>query len=63
MKTLNLTVMCQAYYNSSIEVPDDMTFDEAIEYAKQHLDEVPIVGSLIYVSNSKLKTANMIKEK
>ena len=52
MKTLNLTVMCQAYYNSSIEVPDDMTLEEAIEYAKQHLDEVPIVDGLEYVSDS-----------
>ena len=41
MKTLNVTVICKAIYNSSIEVPDDMTLEEAIEYAKQHTDEIP----------------------
>lgn len=49
MKTLNVTVTCQAYYNSHIEVPDHMTFDEAIEYAKEHIDDIPIIGSLEYI--------------
>lgn len=51
MKTLNVTVQCMAVYNSSIEVPDDMTLKEAIEYAKDHLDEIPC-GELDYISNS-----------
>lgn len=52
MKTLNLTVCCKAYYNSSIEVPDDFTREQALEYAKAHLNEVPIVDGLEYVSES-----------
>ncbi len=51
MKTLNVTVQCMAIYNSSIEVPDDMTFEEAIEYAKNHLNEIPL-GELEYVDDS-----------
>ena len=51
MKRLNVTVQCMAIYNSSIEVPDDMTLEEAIEYAKEHLDEIPC-GELEYISDS-----------
>ena len=51
MKRLNVTVQCMAVYNSSIEVPDDMTKEEAIKYANQHLDEIPC-GELEYVSDS-----------
>lgn len=51
MKRLNVTVTCMAVYNSAIEVPDNMTIDEAIEYAKEHIDEIP-VGELEYISDS-----------
>ena len=33
------------------EVPDNMTLEEAIEYAKKHLDEIPC-GELEYISES-----------
>lgn len=52
MKTLNVTILCQAYYTSHIEVPDDMTFEEAIEYAKEHIEDIPINSELEYVSCS-----------
>ena len=42
MKTLNVTVNCIGVYNSSIQVRDDMTIDEAIKYASKHLDSIPI---------------------
>ena len=48
MKRLNVTVQCMAVYNSSIEVPDNMTLEEAIEYAKKHLDEIPCGELEIY---------------
>ena len=51
MKKLNLTIQCMAVYNSSIDVPDEMEIDEAIEYAKVHLDEAPL-GTLEYVRDS-----------
>lgn len=47
-KMLNLTINCAAVYQSHLMVPADMTLDQAIEYAKQHLDEVPL-GTLEYV--------------
>lgn len=51
MKRLNVTVQCMAVYCSSIDVPDDLSFDEAIEYAKKHIDEIPC-GELEYISDS-----------
>ena len=51
MKTLNVTVMCTAIYNSSIEVPDDMTLEEAIEYAKDNIQDIPL-GELEYTPYS-----------
>lgn len=51
MKTLNVTVICAAVYNSSIEVPDEMTLEEAIGYAKEHINEIPC-GELEYISDS-----------
>ena len=52
MKTFNLTVLCQAYYTSSIEVPDDFTREQALEYARKHLDLCPIDSPLEYISDS-----------
>ena len=49
MRKLNVTIECLAIYNSSIMVPSELTFEEAIEYAKKHIDEIPL-GTLEYVS-------------
>lgn len=46
-----MTATCLAVYNSKIEVPDDMALEEAIEYAKAHINEIPI-GELEYISDS-----------
>lgn len=51
MKRLNVTVQCMAVYCSSIDVPDEMTLEEAIEYAKEHINEIPL-GVMEYVSDS-----------
>ena len=51
MKQLNVTVQCLAVYNSHIMVPAHMTLEEAIEYARDHMDEIP-VGNLEYVMDS-----------
>lgn len=50
-RTLCVCVACQAYYGSEIRVPKDLSLDEAIEYAKDHLDEAPL-GNLEYISDS-----------
>lgn len=52
MKTLNVTIVCQAVYNSHINVPDEMTLEEAIKYAKEHLNECNIETELEYISDS-----------
>lgn len=51
MRKLNVTVQCLAVYNSSINVPKELSFEDAIKYAREHLDEVPL-GTLEYVSGS-----------
>lgn len=51
MKILNVTCFCTAVYNSSIEVPDDMTREEALQYAKDNLNKIPI-GELEYILDS-----------
>ena len=35
MKRLNVTITCMAVYNGGIDIPDEMTLEEAIEYAKK----------------------------
>lgn len=51
MRKLNVTIECLAMYNSSIMVPSELTFEEAIEYAKKHIAEIPL-GTLECVSES-----------
>ena len=41
-RTLDVDISCTAYYHSEIEVPEDMTLERAIEYAKEHLEEIPV---------------------
>lgn len=40
-----------ATYNSSIDVPTNLSLEEAIQYAKAHLREAPL-GGLEYVPDS-----------
>lgn len=51
MKKLTVKVWCEASYTSEIDVPDDMTLEEAYEYACDHLDEIPL-GELEYLPYS-----------
>lgn len=57
MKTLNVTVNCLGVYNSSIQVPDNMTIDEAIKYASEHLDLIPM-GQVEQVGDANLDEEN-----
>lgn len=50
-KRLNVTINCQAVYNSAIQVPADISLDEAIAYAKEHLQDIPLT-TLEYVKFS-----------
>lgn len=51
MKRLNVTITCSCIYNSGIDVPDNMSLDEAIKYAQDHLMEIPL-GTLEYINDS-----------
>ena len=50
-KTLNVNCTCMATYNSSIEVPADLSLKDAIEYAKEHIDRINVT-ELEYVCDS-----------
>lgn len=51
MKCLCFSVDCHARYASSMLVPENMSIEEAIAYAKAHLDNAPILGDLEYISD------------
>lgn len=42
MKRLNVTVPCLAWYESSIAIPDDMTLEEGVSYARKHIEDIPV---------------------
>ena len=50
-KTLQVTCTCTCVYNSSIQVPVEMSLEEAIKYAREHINEIPL-GELEYLSDS-----------
>lgn len=50
-KTLKVCCTCMATYTSEIEVPAYMTLEQALDYAEQHLDTIPI-QELNYISDS-----------
>ena len=56
-KRLAVTMFCEAIYYSSLDVPKELTLDEAIAYAKAHTDDIPL-GTLEYVQDTELDEAN-----
>lgn len=51
-KKLQCSILCNAYYNGEILLPEAVkTFPAALEYAKKHLNEIPL-GELEYIENS-----------
>ena len=51
MKRLNVTIQCTSLYNSAIEVPDNLSLEEAIEYARKNVKEIPL-GTLEWLDGS-----------
>ena len=52
MKILACTVYCSASYQSSLQLPEEIEeLSEAIRYAEEHLDEIPL-GILQYIPDS-----------
>lgn len=56
-RILDVTVLCQAVYNSSIKVPAVLTETEAIDYARKHIDEIQ-VHNLEWISDTELDSEN-----
>lgn len=52
MKKLNVTIEFKMVGMSSIMVPDEMDIEEAIEYAKQHIDEINTPDDASYISGT-----------
>ena len=50
MKVLEVSIIARAVYNSYINVPVGMSKEEAVAYAKDHLDEIS-VGDLKWLNN------------
>lgn len=50
-KTLKIRVYAQAYYDSEIQVPINLDKKSAFQYAKDHIDEIPLTN-LEYLSDS-----------
>lgn len=50
-KTLRIRVWCQASYDSEIQVPAELSLEEAFAYASEHLDEIPVT-QLDYLPDS-----------
>ncbi len=49
---LSCSILCNAYYHGELLLPGAIkTFPEALEYAKDHLDEIPL-GEMNYIENS-----------
>nr|WP_278416721.1 hypothetical protein [Mediterraneibacter faecis] len=49
---LSCSILCNAYYHGELLLPEAIkTFPEALEYAKDHLDEIPL-GEMNYIENS-----------
>ena len=57
MKKFNVTVICEAVYSGSIEVHDDLSYIEAVEYAKSHIGEIP-VDDMEWISDIEIDTEN-----
>ncbi len=50
-KTLHVRVYVQAYYDSKIEVPTQLSLEEAFNYANDIIDEIPLTD-MHYINDS-----------
>lgn len=42
MKTLKVRIICTAYYDSEILVPDELSLEGARDFAKSHMEDIPV---------------------
>ena len=41
-KTLKMFVICEATYKTTIEVPENFSLEEAIGFAKEHMEDLSV---------------------
>lgn len=51
-KTFDITCVCKASYKSHIQVPAHFTKEQAMRYAKEHLDNISIESELEFVNDT-----------
>ena len=51
MRSFKVTICCSCWYKAELEVPADYTREEALEYARDQLPDIPL-GELEYIPNS-----------
>lgn len=51
-KTLKIGVSFQAYGTVEITVPAELTLEEAVEYCKEHNEDIPLPNDWSYVLDS-----------
>lgn len=52
MKKLCLSIFCKAVYNSTLQVPDNCSFKDALKLAHSQLSSLPMEGKLHYIKDS-----------
>lgn len=52
MKKFNVTMTFLSVGTTTIEVPDELTLEQAIEYAKENIKSIPIPYNAEYVDDS-----------
>lgn len=51
-KKLIASCTCTVAYTGAIDVPEDYTLEQAIGYAREHIDEIPIESNLEYIGDT-----------
>ena len=57
MRIARFTVMCNAIYKSSLEIPDEVPKGEELNYIREHLEKCNIEDDLRWVSDYPPETA------
>lgn len=52
MKKFNVTYQYSVMGTVTIDVPEKMNIEEAIQYAKEHIDELPLPQDASYLEGS-----------
>lgn len=51
-KLLKVAIIAKYWGYSAIEIPKDMSLEDAIEYAKDHIDNIALPNDPCYITDS-----------